>query len=478
MGETTCKVFTPLEIVKYMLDKIGYIHNLYGKKILENSCGTGHFLGEITRRYIIDARKNGKTDQEIKQGLERDVYGIEKEKDIYDICLNNLDNIAAQFGIKDVKWNVQLNDALKLKIEPIYQFVVGNPPYITYYNMPEEDRKLIKSRYDSCKKGKADYYYAFTEAALEALASDGVMAYLIPNNFMKNRYSEGLRKYILPYLIELEDFKFERIFEGRLTSSAIIVCSKRLSSPIFLYIDREKKGGLEKNNKYIVKNDLEGKWVLDKGLDNIGGKRKFGDCFKVSAPVATLLNKVFVIKDFRENEKWIEKGGYRLEKEGLRPAASPKSMQYKEKNYIIFPYYYEENKLCRYDEEQFLTLYPQIAGYLKQYAPKLSERKVDKNSKWFEFGRSQALAHINQEKIMLSTLITGKVKYYRLDKCTVPYSGMYLVPKEGYTIEQAEQVLDSEEFFRYIQEVGIHANGKTYRVSPRDIENYVFEEKW
>lgn len=32
MGETTCKVFTPLEIVKYMLDKIGYIHNLYGKK--------------------------------------------------------------------------------------------------------------------------------------------------------------------------------------------------------------------------------------------------------------------------------------------------------------------------------------------------------------------------------------------------------------------------------------------------------------
>lgn len=79
---------------------------------------------------------------------------------------------------------------------------------------------------------------------------------------------------------------------------------------------------------------------------------------------------------------------------------------------------------------------------------------------------------------MLSTLITGKVKYYRLDKYTVPYSGMYLVPKEGYTIEQAEQVLDSEEFFSYIQAVGIHANGKTYRVSPRDIENYVFEEKW
>ena len=287
MGETTCKVFTPLEIVEYMLDKIGYIHNLYGKKILENSCGTGHFLCEITRRYIIDARKSGKTDQEIRRGLERDVYGIEKEKDIYDKCLNNLDDIAAQFGIRDVKWNVQLSDALTVKMEPIYQFVVGNPPYITYYNMPEEDRKLIKNRYKSCKKGKADYYYAFTEAALEALASDGVMAYLIPNNFMKNRYSEGLRKYILPYLIELEDFKFERIFEGRLTSSAIIVCSKQQNSLSFLYTDREKKGVLEKGNTYIAKNGLKGKWVLDREFDIIRGKRKLGDCFKVSAPVAT-----------------------------------------------------------------------------------------------------------------------------------------------------------------------------------------------
>lgn len=478
MGETTCKVFTPPEIVSYMLDKIGYIHDLYGKKILENSCGTGRFLREIARRYIIDARKSGKTDEEIKRGLERDVHGIEKERDIYDKCLNNLDNMAAQLGIRDVRWNVRLSDALTLKTEPIYQFVVGNPPYITYYNMPEEDRKLIKSRYESCKRGKADYYYAFTEAALEALASDGVMAYLIPNNFMKNRYSEGLRKYILPYLIELEDFKFERIFEGRLTSSAIIVCSKRQNSPTFLYTDREKAGDVETNNTYISKNSLKGKWVLDRELDHIGEKKRFGDCFKVSAPVATLLNQVFVIKDFKENEKWIEKDGFRLEKSGLRPAASPKSMQYKEKNYIIFPYYYESNKLCRYEEGQFVKLYPQITGYLTQYAQKLSERKADKKSKWFEFGRSQALAHINQEKLMLSTLITGKVKYYRLDKYTVPYSGMYIVPKDGYTIEQAEQVLDSEEFYRYIQAVGIHANGKTYRVSPRDIANYVFEEKW
>mgnify|MGYP000166966633 CR=1 FL=1 len=66
---------------------------------------------------------------------------------------------------------------------------------------------------------------------------------------------------------------------------------------------------------------------------------------------------------------------------------------------------------------------------------------------------------------MLSTLITDTVKYYQLDEETVPYSGMYLVPKTGYTIEQAKDILESDAFYQYIQSIGIHANGKTYRIS-------------
>lgn len=38
-----CKVFTPKEIVKSMLDTVNYKKNLFGKKVLENSCGDGNF---------------------------------------------------------------------------------------------------------------------------------------------------------------------------------------------------------------------------------------------------------------------------------------------------------------------------------------------------------------------------------------------------------------------------------------------------
>jgi hypothetical protein len=121
-------------------------------------------------------------------------------------------------------------------------------------------------------------------------------------------------------------------------------------------------------------------------------------------------------------------------------------------------------------------MFPEITKYLKSFNEKLKNRNSDKNSKWYEYGRSQALAHINQEKLMLSTLITGRVRYYHLDQFTIPYSGMYLVPRGNYSLQRAKQILESQEFYQYIQAIGIHANGMTYRISPSDVENYIFDE--
>lgn len=39
-----CQIFTPDDIVKSMLDHLGYSDHLYGKTILESSCGNGQFF--------------------------------------------------------------------------------------------------------------------------------------------------------------------------------------------------------------------------------------------------------------------------------------------------------------------------------------------------------------------------------------------------------------------------------------------------
>ena len=54
-----CQVFTPENYVMELLDIVGYKHNLYGKKILENSCGDGNILVAVVQRYIDDCVMNG-----------------------------------------------------------------------------------------------------------------------------------------------------------------------------------------------------------------------------------------------------------------------------------------------------------------------------------------------------------------------------------------------------------------------------------
>lgn len=470
-----CQVFTPEELVKDMLDKAGYKTQLYGKKILENSCGDGAFLKEIVTRYIQDARSRNLSDSDIRNGLERDVYGIEKDGYYYQKCICSLNEIVREHGIEEVNWNIRQGDALGEKTENNFDFAVGNPPYITYYNLTQEERMQIRERFESCKSGKPDYYYAFTEAALRSLKAGGKLVYLIPDNFMKNRFSEDLRNYLIPHILELIDYRDQKIFKNYLTSSAILICQKDNGNLSFRYTDIPNK-----RESDIVKATLKGKWTfyLPEREENAV---RFGDYFQVSAPVATLLNEAFVLNNVtEESSKYIFYNSRYLEKEIIRKAASPKTIQQenrkdgkKGKTYIIFPYTFVKGRRTGYKEEEFAQKFPQAYAYLEDFREKLLDRKADSKSQWFEYGRSQALDHINQEKIILSTLITDKVRYYRLDADTVPFSGMYIVPRAGHSLSEAENILSSRKFLEYIKEIGISVSGSSYRISPRDVAEYI-----
>ena len=61
-----CKIYTPDNWVGTLLDEVGYKTDLYGKRVLENSCGTGNILRRIVERYIIDTLSHGYSTEEIK----------------------------------------------------------------------------------------------------------------------------------------------------------------------------------------------------------------------------------------------------------------------------------------------------------------------------------------------------------------------------------------------------------------------------
>lgn len=471
---TKCQVFTPKKNVQQLLDVIGYEQDLYGKKVAENSCGDGSILIEIVERYIVDGLKNNINIHKIKSGIEKDIWGAEIDATHIANCRVKLDNIAVKYGLSDVSWNIFKGDFLKENIIDRFDFVIGNPPYITYKELDVKNRNFVRNTFETCSTGKFDYYYAFIEASIKSLKKTGKLAYLIPSNIFKNQFALNLRKYILPYLTDIYDYTNQKLFPGKLTASAIIVCNMNNCDTFFTYHN------LSENKEFVIdRRLLNEKWIFSKKTEKPESMEivRFGNYFHAASSIATLLNEAYIISDFIERDTYVQVKEYQIERELLRDAVSPRSLNYEKKEYIIFPYYYANKCLKRYSEKEFQERFPCAVRYLLQFKKKLGERNSDEKISWFEYGRSQALTHLNQQKLLISTLITGKVKSTMLNEYAIPTAGIYIVAKENqreYSLSKAKDILNSNLFLEYVKDIGVISNGNSFRISPKDINDFTF----
>ena len=328
-----CQIFTPENIVCRMLDMAGYQDNLFGKKTLENAAGNGEILIQIVQRYIASCEKADMSKQKIKKGLEADIVAYEIDENRVKECKERLDEITQKHNIAKVNWNIQCSDYLQLNNDEKYNFIIGNPPYIAYPDLPCEIRVFVKNNFLSCEKGKFDYCYAFIEKSLLSLAENGVLVYIIPSNIFKNVFANKLRNLIIGDLHTIVDFPTEAVFEHVLVSPAIIKIAMGSNSETIKYFSGDSE-------RLIKKKDLGKKWNFSD--TNEQRERRLGDFFNVSSSVATLLNSAFVIKDGVFKGKYYCLNDKKIEKALLRKAASPKNKKYlKHEEYIIFPYFYD-----------------------------------------------------------------------------------------------------------------------------------------
>ncbi len=469
------QIFTPDKYVEEMLNRIGYVKNLVGKTILENSCGQGNILAPIVKRYIKDAKLQGLSNEHIAESLSRDIIGFEINQRQWEKCIDYLDRTCSSCGIENVQWNILNQDFLTYHTREIKaSFIVGNPPYITYHDMTEEERLYLKEHYEVCKKGRYDYCYAFIEASIKALMSDGKMIYLIPFSIFRNRYAKELRKFIIDGMTEVVDLSREKVFPGITCSVAFLLYERGKNSDKILYEKGET--GIQ---RMIQKNHLcedNKKWVFQKVSD---GEEQFDHYFNVYNSVATLLNEAFLINPTKEDEQFFYVEKWKVEKEICLKAISTKSEKKKstEQPYIIFPYKRKGQEINNYKEDEFRRLYPQAYKYLKRFKHKLKGRKSDKNAQWFEYGRSQALRELWKEKLVLPMVITKQAKVYRGNESAVPYAGYFITQKKdsAYSLEDAVRILQGAEFYQYVKSVGTPTTQTSYRVSVYDIKRYRFK---
>ena len=333
-AKSKCQIFTPTHIVNQMLDNIDYTNGLYGKRVLDHSCGDGQFLKEVVRRYINDCRKQKISVEQIRHGLSQDIWGFELDKERFDECIQALNVIAKDFGLNSVEWKVFNCDSLRTQIDKQFDYIVGNPPYLSYWDIPKSEREFIKGKYDSCQNGACDYCFAFIEDALALLTENGILTYIIPSSIFKTRAGHIIREKIKPCIRSIYDFRTKKVFDNALTSSAIIVLDKADISGKLIYSDDTTGLTLE-----IDRATLNGAWIFN--ADHINqpvGVHRFGDFFKVSSSIATQYNKAFVLINWEDDGTWLKgPNGECIEKSATWKAASPKGQIANQSERIIFP---------------------------------------------------------------------------------------------------------------------------------------------
>ncbi len=198
--------FTPLSIINKTLEKIEDLHTF--QSVLEPSCGSCEFIKQLDTRY---------------DGLE--ITGIELNKTIYN-------NICDQTFENDV--TLLNEDFLKFKSNKKYDLIIGNPPYFV---MPKAD---VAKEYLKYFDGRPNIFILFIVKALGLLAADGVLTFVLPNNFLNSMYYNKLRLYIQEKytLLDVVNHSAKSYLETQQDTCVIILQNKKpigLENSAFTY---------------------------------------------------------------------------------------------------------------------------------------------------------------------------------------------------------------------------------------------------
>ena len=155
---------------------------------------------------------------------------------------------------------------------------------------------------------------------MNALHKNGILAYLIPSSIFKNVFAKNLRQILLKHITTIVDYTTKKLFENALIAAAILVCKKDSNSSNLTYKDIENKKIIK-----IKKELLSDKWIFSNET-LINNKKRFGDYFKASITDATLLNEVFILKDYNYKDNYIFVDGYKIEKDLICEACSPSGL--------------------------------------------------------------------------------------------------------------------------------------------------------
>ena len=437
------EVFTPSNIIDYMVNE-NYSPNDVDY-VLEPGCGDGRFIIKMIEKIIQYYNYEYSV---INQKINK-IYGIELDFDNFNKANTNINNFLLNYPQITTKPNIINGDALiDLPKNIEWDLIIGNPPYVRIHNLPSSYLNILKKEYRYLNEGMVDLYYGFFELH-KKLSKKGMLCYITPSSYLYNSSGKSLLDdlYKNKLIKSIKDFDSLKMFEQVSTYTCITTLTK--NNDLFEYILLNSDFTTQKLTKVFYKED-EFLFSSIKQSNN-SGKIKFSEKYKVKTGFATLCDKVFILKDYVEDDElitFIKKNvTYTIEK-GLTKKCVKASKFDGNLHRVIFPYENVNGVNKPLSEENLANNFPMGYEYLKNNKKILLSRdkgKIDEK-KWFLWGRTQCINNNEGPKIIISPMFSNSPFLY-VNEDVLVYSGYFIIS------ETFDEIFKSHEFIENLKNI-------------------------
>jgi adenine-specific DNA-methyltransferase len=405
--------FTPTYVVDFIIKEVSPKNK---DKCLDPSCGCGAFLIGLVEYYQKTFNKS------VKEIIKENIYG----SDILNYNVKRSKIILSLFGlqnneiIQESDFNIYNQDSLKANWGNEFEIIVGNPPYVKFQDLSDDNRLYLINNWKSIENGTFNLYFAFFELGHKLLTKNGKLGYITPNNYFTSLAGLSLRQYFLQNkcVTRIVDFRHKKVFDAQ-TYTAITFANKMINESILFDKIKDEQSCsdflITANGSPNYLENLEvGKWRLLKTneQENIKTIERIGtpikQLFNIAVGIATLKDEVFFVDSVNEENGYLtkttENGTFLIEKEITRPVykiSQFKSQKDIENNTlrIITPYHTNSKTAVPILEEEFIAKYPKCYEFLLSEKEKLEGRGKGKKvfSPFYVWGRTQGITRFGKK---------------------------------------------------------------------------------
>jgi len=471
--------YTPAYIVDYIVrstlgdllkDKTAIAE---GIRVLDPACGSGSFLTktfDVLNEYYrnrkdydqtkLDTTGTGLTYSKKLEILQDNIFGVDLDRQAVEITQLNLLLKIAEKGHrlplleKNVKCgntligdeNFQWADSFKEVFgKGGFDVIIGNPPYVSWDKIERTERREFESgefldvNY-ACrphhKDSQPNYYLFFIVRAANLLNENGVLSFILPQEWLFHNYAKDFRNYMLKRFGEIQILQFNpdfRVFRGPSetvgTNSLILTLRKGNRGINHIYIDETDDGEVREilvrrafNRKMTKSRDeaYDGLWTFtEPRFDSIRAK----------------INNLEDIVDFDDTDYFEVKGGFQppLDKATLYEIDENEyaKLTTREKS-MVFPLAYDANEIRRYcisKDKRYWIVANDISSEedLKIQFPnlhRLLSRRLDtKEQLWWHFPNIRNFELIKEYNVKILSPRTAGEPSFALDQDKTVFKG-------------------------------------------------------